>query len=87
MKVQSKKREKVGLRPSESCFDNTPISRRRAEMMLEIVIQNEIEKKHCKLLNDVCMRKLEYQKLRRKMHFSLENLRDSSPMEFHHLAG
>jgi len=89
MTLQSKKREKVGWRPSESWYkyNNTAISRRRREKMFELMIKNEMEKKHWKLLDDIFMWKLELQKLRRELHFLPEKGQDSSAMEWRRLAG
>jgi len=50
-------------------------------------IENEMEKKHCKLFNDMFMRKLELQNLRREMHLLSKNGRDPSTMELRGLAG
>jgi len=87
MTVQSKKREKVGWsQPSWYKYNDTAISRRRTEKMFELMIESEMEKKHCKLLNDIFMRKLELQELRREMHFLPEKGQDSSAVEWRRLA-
>jgi len=55
--------------------------------MFELMAENELKKKHCKLLNDMFMRKLELQKLRKEMNLLPKNIWDLSAIELRGLAG
>jgi len=87
MTVQSKKREQIGFSQPESLYRKNKFSNRRAETMLELMIENKMEKTHSKLFNDVCMRKLELQKLPREIHLLPKIRRDPSETELRGLAG
>jgi len=63
----------------------TVISRWRTEKMFEFVIESEMEKKRSKLINDILMRNLELQELRREMDFLPEKGQHSSAMEWRRL--
>jgi len=72
--------------PSGYNYNNTVIPRQRTEKMFELMIEIEMEKKRGKLINDIFMRNLELQELRREMDF-LPEKGHSSAMEWRCLAG
>jgi len=89
MTGQDKKNEKVDWSQPNSCYkyNNSVISPRRTEKIFKLMIEGEIEKKRSKFINDILMRDLELQELRREMDFSPEKGQHSSAMEWRRLAG
>jgi len=87
MTAQSIKRQNDGWSQTEAWYKKALIGRRRVENMYELMIEEEMEKKQCKLLNDIYVRKSVLQKLGSERNFLPENCRDSSAMKLRRLAG